>query len=92
VVMTVVNVVVGVLLLIDLVVVFKLYENGWPKRITAANVGPGTVSVKVAPIPFSILDWWILAAFIGLQLLLIYLAWRLRAGRRRAATLSRGTS
>ena len=79
----------GLLLLFDLVIGFKLYANGWPKRVISTDVRPGVVSVKVIPIPFTGLDWWILAAFVGLHLLLIYFVWRLHARRLRAVTQCR---
>jgi len=85
----VLSVVLGLLLLFDLVVVFKLCENGWPKQVKATDVRPGVISVKVTPIPFTKSDWWILAAFIGAHVLLIYLVRRFRVGRRPAITWSR---
>jgi hypothetical protein len=73
-----VNAALTTLPLIDIVLGYQVYKHGWPNRVTLTDIGPGTASIKVTPIPFTATDFWILAALVGMHALLVYLAWRLR--------------
>jgi hypothetical protein len=65
-----------VLVLVDIVGGFHLWESGWPKRVTFTSDQPGLEQVHVAHIPFTGVDWLILVLVISIHAVLFYLVWK----------------
>jgi hypothetical protein len=78
----------AILLLFDTFVAVQFHHYGLGITITGVKEGPdpGEVSFRVVKNQFTIEDAWILAALIGIHLLLIYLLWHYR--KRRIAQVS----
>lgn len=66
----------GVFVLFDAIVGYRLWESGWPKDISLTSGPNGVGSVQVTPISFTSLDWLILGAVIVVQLMLFCLVWK----------------
>ena len=65
--------------LIDLLVGYRLWDSGWPKRVHWTDAQNSIVYLAVERIPFTGIDWLILVLGVGVQVLLFYLvrkAWR----------------
>jgi hypothetical protein len=65
-----------VVVLMDGVVGYRLWDSGWPKRIGLTSDQKGIEQVQVMPVPFTGLDWLILVTVIGVHVVLFYLVWR----------------
>lgn len=63
-------------MLFDGVVGFRLWDSGWPKRISLTSDQKGIEQIHVAPIPFTGTDWFIFVLVIGVHVLLLYLVWK----------------
>ncbi len=72
----VVNIALAVLLLLDITLGFQVYTHRWPATVTLTEASPGVETVKVSRLAFTTEDVWILAALVGANMLLMYLAWR----------------
>ena len=73
-----------VIVLVDLVVGYHLWDSGWPKRVTSNADEAGVVHFHAAPIPFTAVDWLILVLVVGVHaglLALVWRAWRARPVR-----------
>jgi len=70
------NIALTVLLLFDVALGVQVYIHGWPARVTLTDASPGVETVKVSRIAFTTEDVWILAALVGANMLLMYVAWR----------------
>lgn len=66
----------GLLIAIDAVARYRLWESGWPKSIALTSPRKGVEQVQVIPVPFTGNDWLILILLIGVHALLFYLVWR----------------
>lgn len=66
----------GVLLLVDFVVAYRLIRDGWPKRLAGAMVDT-TVQIRVVPIPMDAMAWISFSLYAGLHIVLCYCVWRL---------------
>lgn len=62
--------------LIDIGAGFRLWRSGWPKRVTLESIQPGVARMDTAPIPFTGVDWVILALLVTFHVVLLYLVWR----------------
>ena len=49
-----------VLVLVDVVAGYRLWNSGWPKHVVIAADPDGGAHVRVMPIPFTGVDWCIL--------------------------------
>lgn len=76
----VINIALTVLLLFDAALGVQVYTHGWPTRVTLTEASPGVETVKVSRLAFTTEDVWILAALVGANMLLMYLAWRFNKG------------
>ena len=65
-----------VVFLVDVVGGYRLWNSGWPKRISLTSDQTGIERVHVVPIPFIGFDWFILVLVIGAHGLLCYLLWK----------------
>jgi hypothetical protein len=65
-----------VFVLVDLVIGYRLWDSGWPKRIGLTADQKGIEQVHVMPIPFTGSDWLILVLVIGVHAVLFYLIWK----------------
>ena len=72
------KVVLGFFLLLDVVVIFRFWLNGWPGSIVVMDLGGGRITAEAIEIPFTLRDWLVVVVFVGLQVVLGYAAWRLR--------------
>jgi hypothetical protein len=66
----------GVLLLIDIIFAYRLWDSGWPRRIDLTGDQNAIMHVHVVMIPFTGLDWLILALVIAVHAVLFYLVWK----------------
>ncbi|MFN9456203.1 MAG: hypothetical protein ACK6D7_02315 [Acidobacteriota bacterium] len=69
----------AVLLLADFVIVFRLWNAGWPKEIVLSSPTPGVEQVTVKAISFTHTDWLILVIAASIHVALLYSvrkAWR----------------
>lgn len=60
----------------DVIVVYKLWQSGWPKRIGLTAVQNGIEEVQVMRIPFTGSDWFILVLVIAVHAFLCFMVWR----------------
>jgi hypothetical protein len=65
-----------VVALIDIGGVSHLWRSGWPKRVSLESVQPGVARIETTSIPFTGVDWLILALLIIFHIALFYLLWR----------------
>jgi hypothetical protein len=65
-----------VLVLVDVVVGYRLWNYGWPKRVTLTSVKPDVERIDVLRIPFTGFDWLILVLVLGFHAVLFYLVWK----------------
>jgi len=70
------TVLLGLLLLVDLIVGYRLWESGWPANILLTNPREGVEQVQVLRVPFTGTDWLILILLIGTHALMIYVVWK----------------
>jgi hypothetical protein len=73
------TVILGILVAIDAIVGYRLWESGWPKHIGLTSPQKGVEQVRVTAVPFTGPDWVILILLIGVHALLFCLvrkAWR----------------
>jgi len=70
------TVVLGLLLLVDLIVGYRLWESGWPKSIVLTSPREGVEQVQVVRVPFTGTDWLVLILLIGTHALMVYLVWK----------------
>ncbi len=66
--------------LIDSVVGFKLWDSGWPRRVSISQLKEGVAQFKFTPIPFAFSDWLIMALIVGAQIVLF--SWTVKAWHR----------
>lgn len=65
-----------VVALIDIGAGSHLWRSGWPKRVNLESIQPGVARIETTPIPFTGIDWLILALLIAFHVALLYLVWR----------------
>jgi hypothetical protein len=65
-----------IFVVIDAAVGYRIWALGWPKQVRWANDQNGIAYLAVDRVPFTGLDWLILAVIAGGQLLLFYLVWK----------------
>jgi hypothetical protein len=65
-----------VFVLVDVVVGYRLWDSGWPKRVGLTADQKGIEHVQVVTIPFTGPDWLILALVVGIHAVLFYLVWK----------------
>ena len=65
----------GVLLLVDLIVAFRLMRIGWPKRLVGAMVD-NTAQIRAVPIPMDVMAWLSFGLYAGAHVALFYGLWR----------------
>jgi hypothetical protein len=73
--------VLGLLVFVDAVVIFRFWRDGWPTRVELTDLGDGRVTAEGFEIPFTPGDWVVTILFLGLQGGFGYLLWRLRRRR-----------
>lgn len=66
----------SVFIAVDLVIGYRLWDSGWPKRTSLTADQKGIEHVQVMPIPFTGLDWLIFVLAIGVHAVLFYLLWK----------------
>ncbi len=84
--MRVLTTVLGALLLLDGIVVYRLICNGWPKRLVV-SVSDSTAQVQAVPIGMTGVGWAIVAGYVLIHAFLCYGVWRLRRKSRRTIQL-----
>ena len=62
-------------LLVDGLVLSRLWISGWPKRISLTGERD-VARIQVIPISFTSTDWLILALLIGAHIVLLFLVWK----------------
>ena len=55
---------------------YRILVHGWPNHVEATG-SDNAMIIKVTPIPFTVTDWLILAGLFLLNVLLVYVVWRL---------------
>ena len=65
-----------VFVLVDIVGGYHLWDSGWPKRVSVTSDQTGVALVHVVPIPFTGIDWLILAFAVGFHAVLFCLVWK----------------
>jgi hypothetical protein len=70
-----INIALTVLLLFDVALGVQAYTHGWPARVTLTEAGQSVETVQVSRGASTTADAWILAALVGANVLLVYLAW-----------------
>jgi hypothetical protein len=75
--------VLAILLVFDTASAFQYHNHGLGIRFTSCVDGPasGEISCNVVKNTFTTADYWILAALVGVHLLLIYVLWHFRKHR-----------
>lgn len=73
---TLLTVILGLFLLVDMIVGYRLWESGWPKSISLTSPQNGVEQVEVLAVPFTVMDWLILIVLIGAHSVLMYSIWR----------------
>jgi hypothetical protein len=63
-------------LVVDLFVALRLWIPGWPRVIALNSLQPGVAQVSVMAIPFTVMDWLILAVVGLVHTGLAILAWK----------------
>jgi hypothetical protein len=71
------TVLLALVVLVDIGVLYRLWNSGWPKRGTLTNIKPGVERIDVVPIPFTAFDWLILLAVIVFQAGLFFFVWKM---------------
>lgn len=66
----------GLLMAIDTIIGYRLWESGWPKHIALTSPQEGVEQVQVFAVPFTGSDWVILILLIGVHAVLCYLVWK----------------
>jgi len=66
----------SLVILFDAAMIYETLSYGWPRSITATNLGGGRVDIQVGDSPFNALSWMLLALFVGIHIALAYLVWR----------------
>ena len=77
----------GVLLLVDGVIAFRLIENGRPHHWVVASAGNGAAQLREVPIPMTASDWAIALLFVMFNALLGYCVWHVWRRARGAVQL-----
>jgi hypothetical protein len=70
------TVLLGILLLVDLIVGYRLWESGWPANIVLTSPREDVEQVQVLRVPFTGTDWLILILLISTHALIVYLVWK----------------
>jgi hypothetical protein len=70
------TVLLSVIVLMDVIVGYRLWDSGWPKHINLTSDQKGIEQVQVTPIPFTGADWLILVLVISVHAVLFFLAWK----------------
>lgn len=71
-----------VFVLVDVIVGYRLWQSGWPKRVGLMGSANIVEHIQVTPVPFTGSDWLILGALILVHAFLCYAVWKAwREGR-----------
>jgi hypothetical protein len=65
-----------ILVFVDSVVAYRVFNSGWPSTISLAPTPDGAEQVQVHPIPLTSATWFFLAFAIAIHVLLLYFIWK----------------
>jgi len=80
------TIVLGVLLLVDGIVAYRLIRYGWPKRLVI-SAADSVAQIQAVPVGMNGAGWALIAAYALVHILLCYCVWRLWQPSRRAVHL-----